>query len=455
MNMLLSKAAEVVTGELIGNDIEFSALSIDTRTLNPGDIYLAIKGLHYDGHDFLAQAEQAGAGAVIVDRKYEIGLPQIEVEDTRIALAELARFWKKNADVKTIAVTGSNGKTTVKEMIAAILAVDDKVWNTQGNLNNDIGVPLTLLKLKSEHQYAVIEMGANHPGEIEYSCQYAEPDVAMITNVGAAHIEGFGSLEGVAKAKSEIYQSLATDGIAIVNIDDGFYPMWEQIIQSRTNNVIRFGLNESADVRADNIAVNTDNNCFITQFDLITEQGQVVVQMQLAGQHNVLNALAATASALAVGKSLKQIKQGLESIKPVTGRLQPLVGVKGNLVIDDTYNANPNSVKAALDVLMQCKGEPWVVLGALGEMGSDTLNIHKDLGELMKSMNVVRLLTIGSDAKSTSNVFGKGATFFNSQTELIDSLKSWMTGNETLLVKGSRSQKMENVVAALVNDFRK
>jgi UDP-N-acetylmuramoyl-tripeptide--D-alanyl-D-alanine ligase len=350
-------------------------------------------------------------------------------------------------------VTGSNGKTTVKEMIAAILAVEDEVLFTQGNLNNDIGVPLSLLKLKQQHQYAVIEMGANHPGEIEYSSHYAEPDVALITNVAAAHIEGFGSLEGVAKAKGEIFNSLKNNGIAVLNQDDHFFSLWEKSLKDRK--IITFGLDHTADVSAKEIEARVVDNQFVTQFVLSTTTEEIAIQLKLAGQHNVLNALAAVACTLSVGIGLPQIKQGLEGLKPVNGRLQPLLGQRGNLVIDDTYNANPGSVRAALEVLKQCKGEHWVVLGALGEMGKDSLNKHKELGELIKSMNVVRLLTIGSYAKSTSNAFGKGATFFDSQKELIVALKTQLTGNETLLIKGSRTQKMENVVAALVSDFRK
>lgn len=455
MIMLLSEVAQAVEGILIGKDLDISSVSIDTRTLAEGDLYFAIKGQNFDGHNFIDKAEFAGASAVIVEKEVDTKLPQILVKDAHLALAELAGAWKKRAKVTTIAVTGSNGKTTVKEMIAAILSVNSKVLFTQGNLNNDIGVPLTLLKLHEQHQYAVIEMGANHSGEIKYSSYYTQPDVTVITNVGAAHLEGFGSVIGVARAKGEIIQSLNSDGVAVLNKDDVFYDLWLEIAEDRR--VVSFGLNKTADVYPKDIEARIENNEFATRFTLTTADDEAAagIQLRLAGQHNVSNALAAAASCLQLGIGIQQIKQGLESVKPVQGRLQPLVGERGNLVIDDSYNANPGSLKAALNVLMQCEGKPWVVLGALGEMGADSVNIHKELGELIKSMNVVRLLTIGSDAESTSKVFGKGATFFRSQEQLIATLKKELKGEEAILVKGSRAQKMENIVAELVTDFRK
>ncbi len=337
-------------------------------------------------------------------------------------------------------------------MIAKILKVDASVLFTQGNFNNDIGVPLTLLKLQQTHDYAVIEMGANHIGEIAYSSQYAQADVAVITNVGAAHIEGFVSLDGVAKAKSEIISGLGGDGIAILNRDDEFYGFWAEIAEDRK--IFSFGEHKSADVRAKDIKPTVENNKFITQFVLSTGEAEVIINLALAGQHNVINALAAATSCLALGIELQQIKQGLEKMQPVMGRLQPLVGKKGNLIIDDTYNANPSSVEAALDVLMQCEGESWFVMGALAELGKESVKKHQQLGELIKLKKVEKLLTIGSDAESTSHSYGRGAIFFNSHEELIAYLEQKMNGDETVLIKGSRSQKMERVVEAIVTDFR-
>ncbi len=452
MKMLLSEIATAVDGYLNGADLAVSAVSIDSRTLAKADLYIAIKGKVFDGHAFIDQAEAVGASAVLVAEQSDSELPQIIVKDTHLALAELAGAWKRKIRVKTVGITGSNGKTTVKEMIAAILSINANVLFTKGNLNNDIGVPLTLLKLQDQHQYAVIEMGANHCGEITYSSRYAQPDIAVITNVGAAHIEGFGSIEGIAKAKGEIVKSLGSDGIAVLNRDDQFYNFWRTLAKEKK--VVSFGLEKSADITAKDIVFKAKTEGFFTQFILLADGEEIMIELSLAGQHNVINALAAAACCISLGIPLQQIKRGLEIIRPVTGRLQPLKGKKGELIIDDTYNANPSSVKAAVEVLMQCEGKPWFVMGALAEMGTDSVIRHKELGELIKSMKVVRLLTIGSDAESTSSAFGRGATFFKSQQQLISYLQQEMKGNETVLVKGSRSQKMENIVAALVTDFR-
>lgn len=450
--MMLSDCAESVQGQLVGNDIEVSSVSIDTRAIKPGQLYIAIKGQNFDGNEFVGKAEQAGASAAIVHKGVTATIPHIVVDDTRMALAELAGAWRKKVPVSVVGITGSNGKTTVKEMVAAILSFNGNTLFTQGNLNNDIGVPLTLLRLNEQHRYAVIEMGANHPGEIEYTSTYAQVDVAVITNVSAAHIEGFGSVDGVAKAKGEIIQTLKQDGVAVINRDDKYFDYWKSV--AGTRKIISFGLDDVANVTAHTAKTEVINNEFSTTFDLMTEQGATTLKLKLAGQHNVVNALAATAACLALGIDLTQIKQGLESVKPVTGRLQPLVSRLGNIVIDDTYNANPASLKAGLDVLVNCAGKPWLVLGAFGELGPESVNIHEKIGELIKAAGVVRLLAVGSDARNTVKVFGAGATFFETQNELIDVLKQELKGDEAILVKGSRAQHMENAVAALVENFR-
>ena len=452
MHFRLSDIAKTVQGRLCGNDIDIASVSIDTRTLQFGDLYVAIKGDNFDGHDFVEKAEQAGAAAILVEQQAVVELPQIVVQDSRLALAEMAGAWRRQLRVKVAGITGSNGKTTVKEMIAAILAVKDAVLFTQGNLNNDIGVPLTLLKLNQSHRYAVIEMGANHGGEIAYTSRYAKPDVAVINNVGAAHIEGFGDLNGVARAKGEIIESLGDDGIAVLNRDDDFYDYWLELAEQRR--VVSFGIHLNSDVRAENISMEIRDQEFVTRFELHTVKELMPMQIKLAGEHNVKNALAAAAVCMQFEVDLQQIKQGLEQMKPVSGRLQPLVGRQGNIIIDDSYNANPASLKAALEVLNQCDGESWLVLGAFGELGKDSQKLHKEMGELIKAMNIVRLLAIGSDARHTVYAFGKGASFFNSQDELINSLKQELKGHETVLIKGSRAQKMEHVAAALVDTNR-
>ncbi len=458
MKIMLSDCAEAVQGKLIGADVIINSVSIDTRAIKPGQLYIAIKGHNFDGNEFVDQAEEAGAIAAIVHKDVKSTLSHIIVDDTRLALAELAGAWRRflcereSDKLSIVGITGSNGKTTVKEMVAAILSVNAPVLFTQGNLNNDIGVPLTLLGLNEQHRYAVIEMGANHAGEIAYTSMYVQADVVIITNAGAAHIEGFGSLEGVAKAKGEIIETLKNDGIAVINHDDGYFDYWKSVAGNRR--VLTFGLNDSADVTAKAIKTEIRNNVFVTSFELVTAQGKVDIILKLAGLHNVVNALASTAASLALGIDLKQIKQGLESVKPVTGRLQPLVSRLGNIIIDDTYNANSASLKAGLDVLSNFKGKPWLVLGAFGELGPDSPKMHEEMGALIKASGVVRLLAVGADSQNTVRAFGKGATFFEKQQDLIDVLKQELKGDETILIKGSRAQRMENVAAALVDNFR-
>lgn len=458
MKMVLSDCAEAVQGELVGEDVAITSASIDTRSIKPGQLYIAIKGHNFDGNEFVDQAQEAGAIAAIVHKGVKSNLPHIIVDDTRLALAELAGAWRRslaargNETLSVVGITGSNGKTTVKEMVAAVLGVNDAVLFTQGNLNNDIGVPLTLLRLNEQHRYAVIEMGANHAGEIAYTSTYAQADVVIITNAGAAHLEGFGSLEGVAKAKGEIIGTLKNDGIAVINHDDDYFNYWQSVAGNRA--VLSFGLNSGADVTAKAIKTEIHDNTFATKFELVSAQGTVDIILKLAGQHNVVNALAATAASLALGIGLKQIKQGLESVKPVTGRLQPLVSRLGNIVIDDTYNANSASLEAGLDVLANFSGKPWLVLGAFGELGPDSPKIHEQMGAFIKASGVVRLLAVGADSKNTVQAFGKGATFFEKQQDLIDVLKQELEGDETILIKGSRAQHMENVAAALVDNFR-
>lgn len=452
MQMTLSECAAIVHGKLMGNDVSFNSVSIDTRAIKPEQLYIAIKGNNFDGNDFVNLAEQAGACAAIVHAGVASNLPHIVVEDTRLALAELAGAWRRKLNVSVVGVTGSNGKTTVKEMLAAILAVNHDVLFTQGNLNNDIGVPLTLLRLNEQHRYAVIEMGANHAKEIEYSSTYAGADVAVITNAGGAHIEGFGSLDGVAQAKGEIYQTLGVDGTAVINRDDVYYDYWRGVVGNRKS--ISFGLHPDADVTASDINSAIVDKEFMTCFRLSALGQDIDIQLKLAGQHNVVNALAASAATLALGISLEQIKQGLANVKTVTGRLQSYIGRKGNLIIDDTYNANAESLKAGIKVLLECATKPWVVLGAFGELGEDSVAIHTEIGEFMKTNGVVRLLAIGDDTRHTVQAFGEGASFFASQEELIAALTQELQGDETLLIKGSRARRMENVAAALVDNFR-
>ena len=450
--LALNEITEIVHGQLIGADVMVSGVSINTRVLSSGDLYIAISGEKFDGHDFISQAEGSGAIALIVAKKVETKLAQVIVDDTRVALAELAGAVREKAQVKVCAITGSNGKTTVKEMIAAILAVKYQVLFTRGNLNNDIGVPLTLLALNEQHQYAVVEMGANHIGEITYSCQYAKPDVAVITNVGPAHIEGFGSIEGVAHAKAEIIQSLSDDGVAVLNADDDFFAQWREIARQRK--VISFAVEKSADVRAENITGQQAGLQFNTQFELVVGGSRVQISQALAGEHNVLNALAASAACLALGIDLEQIQMGLQQVRPVKGRLQLFETEAGVKIINDTYNANPASLTVALDVLQSCCGELWLALGAFGELGADSALSHRAMAKEIKKAGVKRLFAVGKMAENTVQAFGEGAAYYPRQEDLIAALQQAIREDVVILVKGSRAQKMEAVVNALLGKAR-
>ena len=448
MKMMLSEIAKNVRGKLFGADLAIESVSLDTRTIKNGQLYIAIEGKNFDGNQFVGQAVQNGASAALVRTGITATVPYIAVEDTHLALAELAGTWRRKVPASVVGITGSNGKTTVKEMTAAVLATQGNVLFTEGNLNNDIGVPLTLLRLQESHRFAVIEMGANHPGEIEYTSTYAQSDVVILNNAGAAHLEGFGNLDGVAKAKGEIIATLKHNGVAILNKDDRYFDYWQRLAGDRK--VLSFGLSEQADVSARGIRTEIANGGFATRFELVTAQGSLPIHLQLAGHHNVLNALAASAAALALGLNLESIKQGLENMKPVKGRLQPVFTRQGNLVINDTYNANAASLKVGLDVLATCPGPHWLVLGAFGELGPDSAQIHKDMGQMARSKGVTRLWAVGDDTKNTVSEFGEGGQFFNTQAELLDAIRQALSGNETILVKGSRAQRMENIVAALV-----
>lgn len=457
MNMSLQMIAEVLAGELchaVGMaDQLIGAFSINTRTLQAGEAYIAIQGQVFDGHDFIGQAIAAGASALIVAKPVDASIPYIMVKDTHQALGQLASAWRMQSNAAIVGVTGSNGKTTVKEMVAAILSVNAPVLYTQGNLNNDIGVPLTLLKLQHVHRYGVVEMGANHAGEIAYTSACAKADVVIITNVGDAHLEGFGSREGVAHAKGEIVATLKADGIAILNRDDYYYDYWQNLAGKRRH--LSFGLNSAADFRAENIVAKVVEHAFCTQFNLMAPDAEIPITLNLAGRHNVMNALAASAAAVALGIPLAQIQQGLARLQPVKGRLQPMIGRLGNIIIDDTYNANPASLAAALAVLQDCPGEHWLALGAFGELGADSVQIHAALADTIKQYGVVRLFATGADTEATVRAFGVGAEYFAEQTDLINALNQTITAEVTLLIKGSRAQQMENVTAALTDPIGK
>ena len=367
----LSRAAEVLQADLIGCDARFASVSTDTRSIAPGDLYVALRGPNFDGHEFVAQAAQKGAVGAMVEHPLDLELSQLRVADTRAGLGILAGAWRQAFSVPLVAVTGSNGKTTVKEMLAAILSRRGRVLATLGNLNNDIGMPLTLLRLQDE-DYAVIELGASGPGEIGYLSGIARPDVVVLNNVGKAHLEGFGSLEGIARAKAEIISGLSAEGVVVLNGDDRWAELWRELAGG--HRVLSFGLETAVDVSADPRQLHThwDQQGFRCRFDMCTPQGEVAVDLALAGRHNLMNALAAAAAALALGAGLEDIREGLVGIQPVRGRLQTRIGANGLRVIDDTYNANPDSVVAAIEVLITAPGRRWLILGDLAELGPES-----------------------------------------------------------------------------------
>jgi len=436
-------AAQVVHSSLKGKDVMFTGVSTDTRTLSRGELFLALRGPNFDGHEYLSAAASAGAVASIISKPVETALPTILVKDTRLALGELAAYWRNQFDIPLIAVTGSNGKTTVKEMIALILGARAPVLVTAGNLNNDIGVPKTLLRLTEKDQYAVIEMGMNHPGEIHYLSMMARPDVALITNVSDAHIGELGSLAAVAQAKGEIFDGLSESGTIVLNADDEFTSSWKEKTTGRTT--LLFGLENKADVSADYELTQSGSEIYLK-----TPKGDINMSLSVLGKHNVMNAVAASAASIAVGAELLDIREGLEKLKAVSGRLELKAGINGTRVIDDTYNANPASLSAALEVLKTSLGERMLVLGDMAELGEAGPEIHHRVGELAKRVGVARVFAMGDLSKKTVKAFGKGAHHFNKPQALIESLLDCLHPEATVLVKGSRVMNMEAIVDGII-----
>ncbi len=440
--MRLQDAAEALGARWAGEDVLLHGVSTDTRTLQAGQLFVALHGPNFDGHDYLAEAKSRGAAACMVEKPVA-NCPTIIVGDTRLALGKLARAWRRRFTRPLVAVTGSNGKTTVKEMLAGILGQQGLTLATRGNLNNDIGLPLTLFELDAQYTAAVVEMGANHAGEIAYLTGLAEPGVAVITNAAAAHLEGFGSLEGVARAKGEIFQGLSETGTAIINVDDPFAPQWRDLAQNRRT--LSFGLRHPADVTACWQAGDRGS-----QLQVRTPEGELACRLALLGEHNVMNALAAIAAALAVGLPMTAIKAGLEGMQPVPGRLQLKPGLHGCCIIDDTYNANPASLTAAIQVLAGFAGKRILVLGDMGELGENAIALHAEAGRVAKAAGIEGFYAVGSMAKAAAESFGTGAKWYADQQAACAALQSELAADATVLLKGSRLSHMEQVVDALV-----
>lgn len=448
--MMLSEMAQALNAEVTGPDVVINSVGTDSRHIVKNQLFVAIKGEQFDGNGFAEEALKLGATAALVSDVSVKASPAVLVNDTRLALGELAYYWRQKFDLPLVAVTGSNGKTTVKEMIASILSVaKGNVLATQGNLNNDIGMPLSLLNIRAEHASAVIEMGMNHLGEIRYLTNIACPQVAVINNAGTAHIGELGSREAIAEAKGEVFEGLAEGGVAVINADDEFAEYWKSLNEDKK--IITFGLVGTADVTAQYKA-ESDH----MQIRLKTPQGEVPVSLGVLGQHNVCNALAASAAAVALGVSNSDIAEGLSGFGGVQGRLNMLVGHRGAIVIDDSYNANPDSMKAAIDVLASQKINATdtliFVMGDMGELGVDDDAMHAEIGAYAKQQNISIFYSFGRASQSASKAFGVEAQHFETIESLIAAISQRMNKKTCVLVKGSRFMKMERVVNAIVKE---
>lgn len=452
--MKLSETAKVLEADILGKDAEFFGVGIDSRSIAPGELFIALKGEKMDGHDYIQKALEKGAVGAIVAKGHVDTAASFEgafskcgfipVSDTHQALMALARYYRQQFQIPLIAVTGSAGKTTTRALLDSIFSQAGSVLASIKSFNNNIGVPLTLLRLNPSYDFAICELGANHAKELSELTALVRPKVAMITNAAAVHLEGFGSLEGVARAKGEIYEGLSEDGVAIINADDHFADFWRDLVKGK--NILTFGIQKPADVRAENIQLNAKIQ---PEFDLILPNERAHVKLQLIGEHNVGNALAAAAAGYALGLSMAQIKAGLEEASGEEKRMCELRGVNGALLIDDSYNANPLSVSAAISVLAQRKGNSILVLGDMKELGEEAADFHKAIGEKAKALQVNKLYTYGDLTRHTTAAFGDNAFHFENRDHLIAELKKILKAGDTVLIKGSRSMEMDLVTKAL------
>jgi len=443
----LAEVAAATGGRIDGADASFAGVSIDSRTIMAGELFFALRGERFDGHAFIAAIAARGAAGAVVEKAGESRIPQVVVKDCVTALAALARFWRARFDATVFGIGGSNGKTTTKELLASILEGAGPTLATRGNLNNHLGVPLTLLRLTAKHRYAVIEMGANHPGEIAALAAIARPAIALVTNAGDEHLEGFGDLAGVAHAEGEMYAALAPASVAVINADDPFHELWQTMAQTARR--ISFGIDSHADVRATDLQGRIESASFVTAFTLSLAGEQTRVRLGLAGRHNVSNALAAAAAAHAAGIPLATIAAGLERVGPVSGRLQLKAGPRGSWLIDDSYNANPSSMRAGIDVLCSLPGEHWLVLGEMAELGARTEASHAGVGDYARRAGITRLFAIGAATRHAVAAFGARASWFDDAGRLADDVAAGLDAGVTVLVKGSRINRLERVVDRL------
>lgn len=445
--MSLNEAAEALNLPAPQRDIKFMRVSTDSRSIKPGDFFVALRGENFDGHEYISSAISQGAVAALVEKEEFASLcPVLVVENSRLALGKLANHWRRKFPVKLAAITGSNGKTTVKEMLASILREmpgesEQSVLSTKGNLNNEIGVPLTLFELTEKNRYAVIEMGMNHPKEISYLTRLAEPDVALVNNAHAAHLEGLKSVEAVANAKGEIFEGLSSEGTAVINADDQFASLWEKLAADKKR--LSFGLENQADISA-------TYELNVYESSVKVKNPALSFKLKVPGMHNVRNSLAALTAAIAMGADSKAIVSGLEKFTGVKGRLQKKSGYNGAVLIDDTYNANPDSVKAAIKVLAHGSGKKVLILGDMGELGEQGEELHKKIGSFAGESGVNSLYTVGKLTLYSVQSFGSAGKHFASIENLVATLKPQLDANTTVLIKGSRFMQMEKVVEALM-----
>jgi UDP-N-acetylmuramoyl-tripeptide--D-alanyl-D-alanine ligase len=444
--LYLSELAAVLGCDKPVVDVVITGTVIDSRKVLLGSLFVAINGEHVDGHDYIAAARQAGASAALVSVRQHDPLPQLVVGDVVQAFGVIAKFWRQQSNAKIVAVTGSNGKTSVKEMIATILRQCGTVIATQGNLNNDLGVPLTLTRLTASTDYAVIEMGASRRGDILRLVEMAQPQFSLINNVGPAHLEGFGDLMGVAKAKAEIYFGLADDGVGVLNADMDFVNEWKQVLANRKS--ISFALDNDADITAKDLQLDTSSSHFMVELS-----GEFhYINVPLPGMHNVANALAAIAITHAMAIPAEAMVKGLATISAVPHRLQLRKGINQSQLIDDSYNANPSSYKQALATLATFSGEHWLVLGDFGELGEDSERLHSQMGTDAKKAGVDRLWTVGVQSQNACETFGDGAQHFDDVVALEAMLKQTITKDVTCLIKGSRFMKLDKLADSLAEE---
>jgi len=448
LSQKLSQIAQSMAGELVGKDDIYTQLSSDTRTLNPGDVYIALKGDSFDGHDFIQQAIEKKAVCIIAQKnkvKATLSIPVIWVEDTTKALGLLAKYWRAQFDIPVIGITGSCGKTTVKSMLGHVLSLMGETLIPPGSFNNQFGLPFTLLQMNPAHKYAVIEVGTNHLGEIAYLANILQPTISLITNIRSAHLAGFKTKANIATEKGDLYKFLTKNGTAILNQDEPYYEQWLKSLQPEQRH-LSFGL-QAGDVTADNIQLSFEGAIF----DLCYQEKRYSIKLNTTGKHSIYNALAVSCVALSLGVPMEVIVKGLENFQSVKGRLQRHQTASGVTIIDDSYNANPASFKAAIDVLASASGPKILVMGEMGELGKDEAKYHHEIGVLAKSKAIDTILSFGTLTQHTVSGFGEGAKEYQDKSILASDLSKILSKGTTVLIKGSRYTGMEDVLNALIN----